>query len=164
MATTTPNYGWDVPTSTDYVKDGATAIETLGDDIDATLYTALGGTYQGLRLLKKQTIGSAVSSVSVTDAFNATYANYKIIVSGGTASAENVIKMTLGASITGYSGAASRLSYSTGAATIANCYRLANRRICRLCMGQRNHPHNKALGCPPYPQKTGSSYPTRSGV
>jgi hypothetical protein len=35
MATTTPNFGWDVPTSTDYVKDGATAIETLGDDIDA---------------------------------------------------------------------------------------------------------------------------------
>ena len=37
MATTTPNFGWDVPTSTDYVKDGAAAIETLGDDIDATL-------------------------------------------------------------------------------------------------------------------------------
>ena len=39
MATTTPNYGWDVPTSTDYVKDGALAIETLGDDIDATVIT-----------------------------------------------------------------------------------------------------------------------------
>ena len=35
MATTTPNFGFDVPTSTDYVKDGALAIETLGDDIDA---------------------------------------------------------------------------------------------------------------------------------
>jgi hypothetical protein len=35
MATTTPNFGWSVPTSTDYVKDGATAIETLGDAIDA---------------------------------------------------------------------------------------------------------------------------------
>ena len=31
MATTTPNYGWPVPTSTDLVKDGATAIESLGD-------------------------------------------------------------------------------------------------------------------------------------
>lgn len=37
MATTTPNYGWVVPTSTDLVKDGATAIETLGDSADATL-------------------------------------------------------------------------------------------------------------------------------
>ena len=47
MATTTPNYGWDVPTSTDYVAQGAVAIETLGDDIDATLWTALGGAYPG---------------------------------------------------------------------------------------------------------------------
>ena len=80
MATTTPNYGWDVPTSTDYVKDGATAIETLGDDIDATLWTALGGAYPGLRLIKKQTIGTGVTSVSVTGAFSAAYENYKIIV------------------------------------------------------------------------------------
>ena len=39
MATTTPNYGWPVPTSTDYVKDGATAIEALGDAADATVYS-----------------------------------------------------------------------------------------------------------------------------
>ena len=37
MATTTPNYGWSVPTSTDLVKDGAVAIETLGDSVDATV-------------------------------------------------------------------------------------------------------------------------------
>jgi hypothetical protein len=37
MATTTPNFGWSVPTSTDLVKNGASAIETLGDAIDATL-------------------------------------------------------------------------------------------------------------------------------
>jgi hypothetical protein len=42
MATTTPNFGWAVPTSTDYVKDGATAIETLGDAIDASMFTQLG--------------------------------------------------------------------------------------------------------------------------
>ena len=41
MATTTPNNGWAVPTSTDYVKDGATAIETLGDAIDASVGTGL---------------------------------------------------------------------------------------------------------------------------
>lgn len=35
MATTTPNFGWSVPTSTDLVTNGATAIETLGDAIDA---------------------------------------------------------------------------------------------------------------------------------
>jgi hypothetical protein len=89
MATTTPNYGWDVPTSTDYVKDGATAIETLGDDIDSTLFTALGGAYPGLRLVKKQTIGTAVSSVTVTGAFSATYENYKIVFSNVDVSSSN---------------------------------------------------------------------------
>jgi hypothetical protein len=37
MATTTPNFGWTVPTSSDLVKDGAVAIETLGDSVDASL-------------------------------------------------------------------------------------------------------------------------------
>jgi hypothetical protein len=36
MATTTPNFGWTVPTSSDLVKNGATAIETLGDSVDAS--------------------------------------------------------------------------------------------------------------------------------
>jgi hypothetical protein len=44
MATTTPNYGWPVPTSTDLVKNGATAIEGLGDAIDASLLDLKGGT------------------------------------------------------------------------------------------------------------------------
>jgi hypothetical protein len=44
MATTTPNYGWPVPTSTDLVKNGATAIEALGDSIDASLLDLKGGT------------------------------------------------------------------------------------------------------------------------
>ena len=43
MATTTPNFGWPVPTSTDLVKDGATAIEALGDGIDASLVDLKGG-------------------------------------------------------------------------------------------------------------------------
>jgi hypothetical protein len=120
MATTTPNYGWDVPTSTDYVKDGATAIETLGDDIDATLYTALGGSYPGLRLIKTQTIGTGVSSVTVNDAFSATYDNYKIQVSGGASSAVTTTRLTLGASATGYFAARTGVTYSTGAASVAS--------------------------------------------
>lgn len=41
MATVTPNNNWPVPTSTDFVKDGATAIESLGDAIDASVGTGL---------------------------------------------------------------------------------------------------------------------------
>jgi hypothetical protein len=38
MATTTANYGFDVPTSTDLVKNGATQIALLGQDLDTFLF------------------------------------------------------------------------------------------------------------------------------
>ena len=56
MATTTPNFGWTVPTSTDLVKDGATAIETLGDGVDASFVGLKGGT-----------TGQVLSKTSATD-------------------------------------------------------------------------------------------------
>jgi hypothetical protein len=42
MATTTTNYGFDVPTSSDLVKNGATAISTLGQDLDTFLFRPFG--------------------------------------------------------------------------------------------------------------------------
>lgn len=44
MSTVTPNFNWPVPVSTDLVKDGATAIEALGDSIDASFVDLKGGT------------------------------------------------------------------------------------------------------------------------
>jgi hypothetical protein len=44
MATTTTNFGWDIPQSTDLVKDGATAIAALGQDIDTSMNGLRGGT------------------------------------------------------------------------------------------------------------------------
>ena len=175
MATTTTNFGWDIPQSTDLVKDGATAIAALGQDIDTAFIDLKGGTTgqvlakasgtdldfswvaqddsnaiqnaivdakgdligasaadtparlavgangtvltadsteatglkwataaAGLTLVKSQTIGSAVSSVTVTDAFSATYENYLITVSGGVGSANSDISLKLGATATGY--------------------------------------------------------------
>jgi hypothetical protein len=81
MATTTPNYGWTVPTSTDLVKDGATAIETLGDAIDASMNTALGTKKAGMVLLNTTSF-SAVASQSFNNVFSATYDNYLILFSG----------------------------------------------------------------------------------
>jgi len=84
----TPIYGFVTPDDTDLVKDGALAIRTALDDVDTTLGTALNSNdYAGMVLVKKQTIGTGVSSVSVTDAFSATYENYKILISGGVGSA-----------------------------------------------------------------------------
>jgi len=166
MATVTPNFNWPVPTSTDLVKDGATAIEALGDSIDASLVDLKGGT-SGQVLAKNsntdmdfvwvtdaagditgvtvsspltgggtsgtvtvgilsgttsnlgavqlsdstsststtlaaQTIGSAVSSVTVTGAFSATYDNYLITINGGAGSNNNNSVMTLGSTSAGY--------------------------------------------------------------
>jgi hypothetical protein len=65
MATTTPNFSWPVPTSTDLVKDGATAIEALGDSIDASLVDLKGGT-SGQVLAKNS--NTDMDFVWVTDA------------------------------------------------------------------------------------------------
>ena len=66
MATTTPNFGWTVPTSTDLVKDGATAIETLGDSIDASFVGLKGGT-TGQVLSKTSGTDLAFSWVAADD-------------------------------------------------------------------------------------------------
>ena len=178
MATTTTNFGWDIPQSTDLVKDGATAIAALGQDIDTALVDLKGGTTNqvlakasgtdldfswvaqddsnaiqnaivdakgdligatandtparlavgtngqvltadstaatglawatpastasGLTLVKTQTIGSAVTSVTVTSAFSSSYDNYFITIDGGTASGDAGLALTLGATSTGY--------------------------------------------------------------
>jgi len=56
----------------------------------------------GLALIKTQTIGTTVASVTVSDAFSATYEDYLIIISGGVASTDNILNLTLGATATGY--------------------------------------------------------------
>lgn len=99
MSGTTTNYGWTYPTSTDYVKDGATAIQTLATGIDTT---SAGSNMAGLVLIKSQVIGTTVSSVQVTNAFSSTYDNYRIIIVGGVASAAPDLQLSLDGITTGY--------------------------------------------------------------
>ncbi len=57
----------------------------------------------GLWLVKTQTIGSAVSSVTVSDAFSANYDNYRIVIQGGSASTNaGYLTMQLGSTVTNY--------------------------------------------------------------
>ena len=90
---TTTNNGWTYPESTDLVKDGATAIQTLADDIDTTL-----GVYapssSGLTLINTTSF-SGVSSQSINDVFSATYDTYKIIVNLTAASASDTSRLRL---------------------------------------------------------------------
>ena len=73
----------------------------------------------GLWLVKTETIGTAVASVTVSDAFSSDYDNYKIIVSGGVSSVSTSIQLRLGASATGYYGGLIFLTYSAGGVTAA---------------------------------------------
>jgi len=56
----------------------------------------------GLQLVKTQTIGSAVSSVTVTGAFSSTYDTYKITISGGAGSTSQNLQLQFGSTTTGY--------------------------------------------------------------
>jgi hypothetical protein len=190
MATTTTNFGWDIPQSTDLVKDGATAIAALGQDIDTALVDLKGGTtgqvlskasntdldyswvavdpllildakgdlitataadtparlpvgangtvltadsaqgtglrwatpltVSGLTLIKTQTIGTTVSSVTVSDAFSATYDSYLIVINGGVASTLSNLGLQLGSTTTGYYAAGVVYNYSNAGATAAS--------------------------------------------
>ena len=67
----------------------------------------------GLWLVKTQTIGSAVSSVTVSDAFSTDYENYKIIISGGVGSAAQFLRLQIGAAAAAYYAGFSAVNYGT---------------------------------------------------
>ena len=76
------------------------------------------GINSALVLIKSQTIGTTVSSVEVTGAFSSTYDNYLITVSGGAASTSSALKLTLGATATGYAYQLNGGAYSNTPATV----------------------------------------------
>jgi hypothetical protein len=110
MATTTTNFGWDIPQSTDLVKDGATAIAALGQDIDTAFVDFKGGTTgqvlkktsgtdldvewgtasSGLTLINTTSF-SGVSSHSLTqDTFSSAYKDYRLVYKITTTQSSNI--------------------------------------------------------------------------
>jgi hypothetical protein len=79
---------------------------------DGAAWQSVGVT-PGLVLVKTQTIGSAVSSVEVTGAFSSTYDNYLITLEGGVASTNVGLRLTLGATATGYLFAGTFVQYNS---------------------------------------------------
>ena len=77
-----------------------TLSQTLADNGSA--WVNVGATAGGLVLISATTIGTTVSSVTVSSAFSATYDNYKIMISGGAGSTVADMRMQLGATTTGY--------------------------------------------------------------
>lgn len=70
----------------------------------------------GLVYVTSATIGSGVSTVTVSSAFSSTYDNYRIVVSGGVSVANAVMQLKLGSSVTGYYSILNYASYA--AATV----------------------------------------------
>jgi hypothetical protein len=73
----------------------------------------------GLQLIKKQTVGTGVTSVSVTSAFSATYPNYRIIYSGGASSTNTDIQFSLDGITTGYNSSFLYSQYGSATANAA---------------------------------------------
>jgi hypothetical protein len=91
---------------------------TPPDFTTGAILTAAQMNAVGLWLVKSQTIGTGVASVTVTDAFSADYDNYRIVVSGGVSSVSaGALNLTLGAAATGYYRAGAFMSYSGGSIT-----------------------------------------------
>jgi len=74
----------------------------------------------GMWLVTSQTIGSAVSSVTVSGAFTSDFDNYKIVISGGVASTTNTLNMTLGSTVTGYGRLQAMYAYNASTVTVDN--------------------------------------------
>jgi hypothetical protein len=81
------------------LNDAAEKIETYMGLVKVIPSGATNGTVGATGTV---TIGNAVSSVVVSGAFSSLYNAYKIILTGGAASAQGDIKMILGATVAGY--------------------------------------------------------------
>ena len=75
--------------------------------------------FDGLELIKTQTVGSAVSSVTVSDAFSSTYENYKITMNS-VGSTNHSVAISLGSSVTGYNQIMFYSDSTVGTALITN--------------------------------------------
>jgi hypothetical protein len=102
MASTTTNYGWVVPTSSDLVKNGATAISTVGSSVDTSLWNSGFGQAGKNKIIngdctinQRGTTSSTTNSTYLVDRFRQNF-------SGGTVTG-SVQALTAGAApVTGY--------------------------------------------------------------
>lgn len=91
---------------------------TPPDFTAGSVLTAAQMNQAGLWLVKTQTIGTGVSSVTVTNAFSADFDHYLITVGNGAQlSVDSHCRMTLGSANTGYFGSLVYVPWNTGTVT-----------------------------------------------
>jgi len=96
---TTPTYSWPYPDDTDPVANGAQDIEDLALAVETTVSGLDQG---GLVFISRTTVGSAVSSVTVSGAFSSTYDNYRVLLHGIVPSTNAGLTIRFGAVASGY--------------------------------------------------------------
>jgi hypothetical protein len=101
-------------TANDVVMVESIIAYSVGDTYTQTTLNTMFSpiTTTGLVLISSTTIGSAVTSVVVSNAFSASYENYKIIINGGVGSTNLGLNLTLGSTSSGYYRAGSYTFYS----------------------------------------------------
>ena len=119
----------------------------------------------GLVFISRTTIGTAVSSVTVSDAFSADYDNYKIVLCGGQASAATSINFQLGSEVTGYlwqliyggygasvaaegtsTGTVFSYAGSTSTSSLIGCIEVQSPFLAKRTFIQSNHIRNTVAG------------------
>jgi hypothetical protein len=91
---------------------------TPPDFTSGAVLTAAQMNAVGLWLVKTQTVGTGVSSVTVTGAFTTDYDNYLIVDSGGSSSVDGPYRLTFGSSATAYYWALIYASFLGGAVNL----------------------------------------------
>jgi hypothetical protein len=92
------------------------AVGELATSADVNTYLA----NSGLVYVTSATIGTAVSSVTVSNCFSATYDAYRIVITGGVGTtAGNSIGMTLAGLSSGYSSGIIYTTYTTASVLVA---------------------------------------------
>jgi hypothetical protein len=112
-----------IPTPTtgmvSYVGDTGSDSATGATIVDVPQIQAYTGSawqnMDGLTLIAKANIGTTVSSVVVSNIFNATYDAYKIIISGGVGSTGANLQLRVGGASSNYAHGVILLTYSTAA-------------------------------------------------
>ncbi len=82
-----------------------------------TLTAADLNSYAGLVFIKSQTIGSSVSSVTLSSVFSSSFENYKVVVAGVSSSTDLTLQVAFGGS-SGHFSALSWLRYDGASGTI----------------------------------------------
>lgn len=121
MATTT-NYSWTTPDNTAYVKDGASAIRSLGSAVDTSMFAALDAKPAAAVLLNSTSF-TAQSALTIDNVFTSTYTNYKIVFTGTSSTAGSLfgVLRASGADITsGYFNGGLTVVFSSGAVSGRN--------------------------------------------